>query len=58
MTNIFCPKCHKPAAQIKRTEEKVEVLQNGKVLLSLSAQSRGVKIGTKCPDGHHVDVEI
>jgi hypothetical protein len=56
--NIFCPKCHKLVAEKKVTEERVELRQNGKVLLSLSSQSRGNNIGLRCPSGHNVKVEI
>lgn len=55
---IFCPKCHKPAVQIRRTEEKVELRQNGRVLLSLSAQSRCNTISVKCPSGHAIKLNI
>lgn len=58
MENIFCPKCHKLTAQISRTDERVELRQKGKVLLSLSAKSTGNKIGLRCPSGHSVKVEI
>lgn len=47
--NIFCRRCHKLAAQIRRNEDKVEVRQGGRVLLSLSAKSSGNKIGVSCP---------
>jgi len=58
MRSIFCPKCHKLAVEINRTEEKVELRQNGKVLLSLGAQSKANKIGVTCPSGHSVKVDI
>lgn len=58
MENIFCPKCHKLTAQINRSEERVELRQNGRVLLSLSAQTKGNTIGLKCPSGHNMKVEI
>lgn len=58
MESVFCPKCHKLVAQKRVTEERVELVQNGKVLLSLSKQSHGNKIGVKCPSGHNVKVEI
>ena len=58
MENIFCPKCHKMAAQIRRNEERVELRQNGKVLLALSSKSTGNTISVKCKSGHSVRVEI
>ena len=58
MENIFCPTCHKPAAQIIRTEEKVVLRQNGRTIISLSAQSKGNNIGVRCPDGHNVKVAL
>lgn len=56
--DIFCPKCHKLAAEVIRNEGRVELRQNGKVLLALSAQSRCNKIGVQCPSGHNVEVEL
>lgn len=56
--NIFCQKCHKLAAEIRKNGEKIELRQNGRVLLSLSAQSRCNSISIKCPSGHSVKVEI
>jgi len=77
--NIFCLKCHKLAAQKRVTPERVELLKNGRVLLSLSTkpsqdghhpwwkfwqktapkpQSRGNRIGVRCPDGHNVQVNL
>lgn len=59
MTNrIFCPKCHKLAAELSRTEERVELRQNGKVLLALSKESHANKVGVRCPSGHNVRVEL
>lgn len=58
MKEIFCPKCHKLAAELTRSEERVELRQNGKVLLALSSKSSGNKIGVKCPSGHSVRVKI
>ena len=58
MERIFCPKCHKLAAELTRNEERVELRQNGKVLLALSAQSKANKISVRCPSGHSVKVEI
>lgn len=58
MASIFCPKCHKLTAQIIRDDKRVELRQNGKVLLSLSKESHGNKIGVKCPSGHNVHVEV
>lgn len=56
--NIFCPKCHKLTAELIRNEERVELRQNGKVLLALSAKSTGNTIGVKCPSGHSVNLII
>lgn len=56
--NIFCLKCHKLTAQKVVTQERVELRQNGKVLLSLSKQSSGNRIGVRCPDGHNVQVNL
>jgi len=53
-----CPKCHKLTAEIRNTEERVELVQEGKVLLSLSSKSTGNTINVKCPSGHSVKVEI
>lgn len=58
MKNIFCPKCHKLAAQIRKNGERVELVQKGRVLLALSAKSSGNRIGVRCPSGHNVKVEI
>ena len=58
MKSIFCPKCHKLAAEITRNEERVELRQNGEVLLALSAQSSGNKISVRCKSGHSVEVTI
>lgn len=58
VNRYFCPKCHKLAAEVVRTEEKVELRQNGKVLVSLGAGSKGNKIGVRCEAGHNVAVEI
>lgn len=56
--NIFCPKCHRLAAQKRVTEGRIELRQNGRVLLSLSKQSAGNKIGVRCPSGHNVPIEL
>lgn len=56
--NIFCQKCHKLAAEIRKNEEKIELRQNGRVLLALSSKSSGNSISVKCPSGHSVKVEI
>lgn len=58
MATIFCPKCHKLAAELIKSEERVELRQNGRVLLALSAKSTGNTISVKCPSGHSVKVEI
>lgn len=58
MNTIFCKKCHKQAAQINKTEEKIELRQNGKVVISLSAQSTGNNISVRCPVGHPVEVKF
>lgn len=36
MENIFCDKCHKLAAQKRVTDERLELLQNGRTIISLS----------------------
>ena len=58
MERIFCSKCHKLAVEIIRNEERVELRQNGKVLLALSAKSTGNKMGVQCPSGHKVQVNL
>ena len=58
MKTVFCPKCHKLAAEIVRNEERVELRQNGKVLLALSTKSSGNTISVKCASGHSVKVEL
>ena len=58
MKIIFCPKCHKLTTEIRNTGERIELVQNGKVLLSLSAKSTGNSISVKCASGHSVKVEI
>jgi len=58
VNRIFCPKCHKLTAEIRKNEERVELVQNGKVLLALSSKSSGNKISVRCPSGHSVEVKI
>ncbi len=38
MENIFCTKCRKLAAQKKVTPDRIQLLQNGRTLISLSKQ--------------------
>lgn len=54
---IFCTKCHKLAATIKESDDKVEVIQGGKTLINLSKQS-GSNISVRCPSGHNVRLEL
>ena len=54
---IFCDKCHKLAATIKESDDKVEVIQGGKTLINLSKQS-GSNISVRCPAGHNVRLEL
>lgn len=56
--SIFCPKCHRLAAQVLRNDDGVKLVQNGKTLLFLGKGSTGNTIGIKCEAGHNVRVNI
>lgn len=59
----FCPKCHRPVAQIRHTKQGTEIIQNGKVLVMVGNVT--TKVGDKetkgfpirCPNGHIVRIE-
>lgn len=54
MESIFCPKCHRLTGRIERGNGSTKIIQNGKVLISLSDNItlQGSKISLKCPVGH------
>ena len=54
---IYCSKCHKLAATIKESDDKVEIRQGGKTMISLSKQSSS-NISVHCPSGHNVRLEL
>jgi len=58
METIFCPKCHKEVCQIRQGENGTEIVQDGKVLLSLGNVDflANNSVILKCPDGHDVPV--
>jgi len=58
MTQVFCPKCHRLAAQVLRNDDGVKLVQNGKTMLSLGKGSSGNTVGVKCPSGHNVQVRV
>ena len=60
----FCPQCHVPVAQVRRTKRGTEIIQNGKVLITVGANVIVGKDGKKktgftirCPSGHTVRIE-
>jgi len=61
---VFCPKCHVPVAQVRHTKQGTEIIQNGKVLITVGAniiagkggrEAKGFPI--RCPNGHTVRIE-
>ena len=58
MARIFCPRCHKLAAQVIRNDGRVKISQGGKVLVSFEGGSEGNKISVNCPNGHPVEVKV
>ncbi|MBA7676953.1 hypothetical protein ES703_85199 [subsurface metagenome] len=60
----FCPKCHQPVCQVRRTKQGVEIIQNGRVLVTVGSNIMISKNGKKetgfpirCPNGHTVRIE-
>lgn len=60
----FCPKCHQPVCQVRRTKQGVEIIQNGRVLVTVGGNIMISKNGKRetgfpirCPDGHTVRIE-
>jgi len=61
---VFCPKCHVPVAQVRHTKHGTEIIQNGRVLVTVGSN---VMIGKddkkttgfpiQCPNGHTVRIE-
>ncbi len=59
---IFCPKCHVGAGQVRRTKQGTEIIQNGKVPITVGSnviiedgkKMRGFPIS--CPNGHTVRI--
>lgn len=59
----FCPKCHAPVAQLRRTKQGVQIIRDGKVMLTFAnvtinaggKEQRGFPIN--CPNGHTVRIE-
>jgi len=61
---VFCPKCHVLAANIRRTKEGIQIVQNNKALVTIGANviiRRAGKAKTgfpiRCPNGHTVEVQ-
>ena len=61
---VFCPKCHVVAAQIRRTSRGTEIIQHGRVLVTVSGTRTVTKEGRtvtgfpiQCPHGHTVVIE-
>lgn len=58
----FCPQCHVPVAQVRHTKRGTEIIQNGKVLVTVGSnvtiqdgkETRGFPI--TCPNGHKVRI--
>lgn len=60
----FCPQCHAPVAQFRRTKQGVQIIRDGKVMLTFGnnvtisiggKEQRGFTIS--CPNGHTVRIE-
>lgn len=59
----FCPKCHVPVAQVRHTKRGTEIIQHGKVLVTVGSNviiQNGKRIKGfpfECPNGHTVRIE-
>ncbi len=59
----FCPKCHAAVAQVCHSERGTEIIQHGKVLItvgSIMTTQGGKKLRGfpfRCPNGHTVRIE-
>lgn len=61
---VFCPKCHALVCLLSRTREGIQIIQNGKVLVTVGGniittvdgkETKGFPI--RCPNGHTVRIE-
>ena len=60
----FCPRCHVAVAQLRRTNRGTEIIQHGKVLVTVGNNVLTTKDGKemrgfplRCPNGHTVGIE-
>jgi len=59
----FCPRCHTPVAQVRRTKEGMQIIRQGKLLVTVGNVTitkdgqamRGFPL--RCPNGHTVRIE-
>jgi len=59
----FCPRCHVPVAQVRHTKQGTEIIQNGRVLVTVGSNVMIGKDGKetmgfpiRCPNGHTVRI--
>ena len=59
----FCPRCHVPVAQVSHTKRGTEIIQNGRVLITVGSNVMIGKDGKEttgfpiqCPNGHTVRI--
>ncbi|MBA7614642.1 hypothetical protein ES703_21910 [subsurface metagenome] len=54
----YCPKCHREAYRLRRENGKVEIVQNGRTVISLGGNSNIGTVSVTCPSGHSVKVVV
>ena len=61
---VFCPKCHVAVTQVRHTVQGTEIIQHGKVLVTVGGNVTITKNGQemkglpmRCPNGHIVRIE-
>jgi hypothetical protein len=55
---VFCPKCHRLAAQVIDDDKGVRITQNGKVLVNFGKGSTRNSLSVMCPAKHPVKVKV
>lgn len=60
----FCPRCHVALCQVSRTKQGIQIIQHGKVLVTVGGNVTVTRDGrettgfpVKCPSGHIVRIE-
>lgn len=59
MSVIFCPKCHKEACKVIRSNGAIEVTQGSQTLMKIQGNSPGGgSFNVRCPSGHLVRLAL